>query len=167
MDVQESGLLYHPNLRSLGACLSIGGSFLSSRIRWLKCADLPDRSAKTPFQRDLCWVPQACRSRSYSHRKHRKIIYVEALYRKADAFCCLVHIFRPVGTRRTAAGPASSSTAPGTSSPTARRTAAPTAQRCRRTRTIRTATFFSLPRRGHLVTEATSAPSNRTQETSA
>jgi len=52
------------------------------------------------------------------------------------------------GTRRTAAGPASSSTAPGTSSPTARRTTAPTAQRYRRTRTIRTATSFSTTPRG-------------------
>ena len=42
-------------------------------------------------------------------------------------------IQKPGGTRRTAAGPASSSTAPGTSSSTARRTAAPTARRCRRT----------------------------------
>ena len=37
-------------------------------------------------------------------------------------------------------GWAPSSTAPGPSSSTARRTAAPTARRCRRTRTIRTAT---------------------------
>ena len=49
----------------------------------------------------------------------------------------------------TAAGPASSSTAPGTSSSTARRTAAQTTRRCRRTsRTIRTATFFSTTPRG-------------------
>jgi len=38
--------------------------------------------------------------------------------------------------------------APGTSSPTARRTAARTARRCRRTRTIRTATSFSTTPRG-------------------
>ena len=55
---------------------------------------------------------------------------------------------RPGGTRRIAAWPVSSSTAPGTSSPTARRTAAPTAQRCRRTRAIRTATFSKTPREG-------------------
>ena len=55
---------------------------------------------------------------------------------------------RPGGTRRTAAGPAPSSTAPGTSSSTARRTAAPTARRCRRTRTTRTATSFSTTPRG-------------------
>ena len=42
---------------------------------------------------------------------------------------------------------ASSSTAPGRT--TTRRTTAPTAQRCRRTRTIRTVTSFSItPRRG-------------------
>jgi len=56
---------------------------------------------------------------------------------------------RPWGTRRTAVGPASSSTAPGTSSPTARRTAAPAARRCRRTRMIRTATSsLTTPRGG-------------------
>ena len=50
---------------------------------------------------------------------------------------------------RRAAGPASSSTAPGTSSSTARRTAAPTARRCRRTRAIRTATSsLTTPRGG-------------------
>ena len=50
------------------------------------------------------------------------------------------HIQKDRGTRRTAAGPISSSTVPGTPPPTARRTTAPTARRCRRTRTIRTAT---------------------------
>ena len=54
------------------------------------------------------------------------------------------------GHTATAAGPASSSTAPGTSSPTARRTAAPTARRCRRTKAIRTATSFSTSPRGGL-----------------
>ena len=58
---------------------------------------------------------------------------------------------RPGGTRRTAAGPASSSIVPGTSSPTARRAAAPTARRCRRTRAIRTATStLTTPREGLL-----------------
>jgi len=56
---------------------------------------------------------------------------------------------RPWGTRRTAAGPVSASTAPGTSSSTARRTAAPTARRCRRVRAIRTATSsLTTPRGG-------------------
>jgi len=55
---------------------------------------------------------------------------------------------RPGDTRRTAAGPASSSTAPGTSSPTTRHTTAPTAQRCRRTRKIRTVNSFSTAPRG-------------------
>ena len=49
------------------------------------------------------------------------------------------------------AGPASSSTAPGTSSSTAQRIAAPTGRRCRRTRAIRTATSsFHHPERGGL-----------------
>ena len=58
------------------------------------------------------------------------------------------------GTRRTAAGPVSSLIALGISSSTARRTAARTAWRCRRTRTIRTATSsLTTPRGG-----ATSLP---------
>ena len=58
---------------------------------------------------------------------------------------------RPGGTWRTADGPVSSSTAPGTSSSTARRTAAPTARRCRRTRMTRKASFLFPPREGGLL----------------